>query len=342
MRESIALSVVVPCYNEEQVLPDLVRRLAEVCSGVGEVYEIVLVNDGSSDQTWQVMNGLAQAQSNLVLVNLSRNHGHQLALSAGLCVAIGERVLTIDADLQDPPELLPEMMAVMDRGADVVYAQRRRRPGDGMLKRIASTMFYRGLRIMTDIDVPQDTGDFRLMNRRVVDVLNAMPERRRFLRGMTSWIGFRQEPVFYDRDARAAGKSKYPFFKLLRLALDGVTSLSFKPLALAMYLGLGGVAIGLVLFGYVVVSLIIRSGETPTGWASLMAALIMFASLQLIVLGIIGEYLSQIHEQTKGRPIFVIDQVVRGREVTADRGSPSRRTQPRDHAHESPYPTAHD
>ncbi len=275
-------------------------------------YEIVLVNDGSTDRTWEVMYGLAQSRPGLILVNLSRNHGHQLALSAGLSVSRGQRVLTIDADLQDPPELLPELMQAMDDGADVAYARRRERPGDGRAKRIACNVFYRLLRMLTDVDVPLDAGDFRLMNRRVVDLLNRMPERRRFLRGMSAWVGFKQAPVYYDRDARAAGETKYPFFKLMRLALDGVTSLSVKPLAMASYLGVIGVGLGFLLILYIVLSLIIRPGQTPTGWASLMAVLVIFSSLQLIVLGIMGDYLGQIYEQTRGRPVFVIDEVVRG------------------------------
>jgi len=311
MNDCLALSVVAPCYNEQAVLPTFVERVTQVCEALNLPYEIVLVNDGSADDTWAIMNQLAQSCPALTLVNLSRNHGHQLALSAGLSIARGQRVLTIDADLQDPPELLGQMMQTMDDGADLVYAQRRQRPGDSMPKRIACNVFYRLLHKLTDVNVPLDTGDFRLLNRRIVDLLNQMPERRRFLRGMAAWIGFKQVPVHYDRDARAAGETKYPLFKLVRLAIDGVTSLSVKPLAIAGYLGVAGVGLAFVTLAYVVLSLILRPDQTPTGWASLTAIVTLFSSVQLIVLGVLGDYLGQIHEQIKGRPMFIIDQVIR-------------------------------
>ncbi len=227
-----AVSVVAPCFNEEDVLPLFLSRIGGVLDSLGGTSELVLVDDGSSDRTWEIIEKAAVEDPRVVGVRLMRNHGHQLALTAGLSVCRGERVLIIDADLQDPPELLPEMMALMDDGADVVYGQRRRREGDGMLKRATAAIFYRLIGRMTDVDIPCDTGDFRLITRRVLDLLIAMPERHRFVRGMVSWIGGKQVPLVYDRDARAAGESKYPFAKMVRFAADAITSFSMVPLRL--------------------------------------------------------------------------------------------------------------
>jgi dolichol-phosphate mannosyltransferase len=246
--ESPALSIVAPCYNEAAVLPEFHRRVTAVCQQLGRTFEIVLVDDGSADPTWQTMRELAASDSHLVLVKLTRNHGHQLALTAGLSVCQGERVLILDADLQDPPELLPLMLQVMDdRAAAVVYGQRRRRDGDGRLKRFTAALFYRLLNQLSDTPIPLDTGDFRLLKRRVLDVLQSMPERHRFLRGMVSWIGLRQEPFLYDRQPRRASQSKYSFGKMARFAGDALTSFSLRPLALALFLGLGLGVLGLLL-----------------------------------------------------------------------------------------------
>src|SRR5437899_5866486 len=210
-----ALSVVAPCFNEEGVLPEFVRRVGVVLDGLGITAEIVLVDDGSRDATWQVMTDAAAKDSRIVAVRLMRNHGHQLALTAGLSICRGERILIIDADLQDPPELLPEMMKLMDQmGADVVYGRRRQREGDSLFKRATAAAFYRLIGRMTDVEIPLDAGDFRLITRRVLDLLIAMPERHRFIRGMVAWIGGKQVPLVYDRKARVAGASKYPLAKM--------------------------------------------------------------------------------------------------------------------------------
>jgi dolichol-phosphate mannosyltransferase len=306
------LSVVVPCYNESEVLGELHDRLTAVCDGVGRSYEIVLVNDGSKDRTWPLMAELAERDPSVVAVNLARNHGHQLALSAGLSLCRGERVLIIDADLQDPPELLPEMLRIMDGGVDVVYGQRRSREGETALKLVTASLFYRLIEKLSDVPLPRDTGDFRLMSRRALNVLLDMPERHRFIRGMVSWIGFRQEPLLYDRRARAAGTTKYPIRKMLRLSADAITSFSTKPLALASWMGM---ACGLFATFLGVFTLISWFGwfgrPNVTGWTSLMAAIALLGSVQLLVLGVIGEYLGRLFEQSKGRPLFVIDRVIR-------------------------------
>ena len=304
------ISVVAPCYNEEKGLPELLRRVTAVCSDLGQTYELVLVNDGSQDGTWPVIVDLASRDPHIVGVNLSRNHGHQLALTAGLSVCRGSLILIIDADLQDPPELLPAMLRVMDdQEADVVYGQRRSRVGETSLKLWTASLFYRLIERLTDVPIPRDTGDFRLMSRRALDVLMAMPERHRFIRGMVSWIGFRQVPLLYDRQARFAGSTKYPFRKMFRFALDAITAFSIKPLLLASLVGVLTAFSSLSLGAYSVIAYF--RGSTITGWTSLMAVTTLLFSVQLLVLGIFGEYLGRMYEQIKGRPLFVIERVIR-------------------------------
>jgi dolichol-phosphate mannosyltransferase len=304
------LSVVVPCYNEEEVLPELHRRVRDVCTELGRPYEVILVNDGSRDRTWAVLAGLAAADPHVVAVNLSRNHGHQLALMAGLSLCRGARILILDADLQDPPELLPAMLRAMEQErADVVYGQRRSRAGETALKLATASLFYRLIERLADVSIPRDTGDFRLMTRRSLDVLLAMPERHRFTRGMVSWIGFRQVPMLYDRQPRLLGETKYPFRKMFRFALDAITAFSVKPLMLASLGGVASALLALALGAYSIIAYI--RGSTVVGWTSLMTVITFLSSVQLLVLGVIGEYLGRMYEQVKGRPLFIIDQVFR-------------------------------
>ena len=307
--DAVELSVVVPCYNEDEVLGALHRRLGAACEGLGASYEVVLVNDGSRDGTWQAMRALGADDPRLVLVNLSRNHGHQLALTAGLSVASGRRILIIDADLQDPPELLPEMMRIMDSGADVVYGRRRRREGEGPFKRATAALFYRLIERLTDVPIPRDTGDFRLMSRRALDVLLSFPERHRFIRGMVSWIGFRQVPIDYDRQPRHAGTTKYPLRKMVRFAIDAITAFSIRPLALASWAGIVAGLLACLLVVYSLASWL--RGSTVAGWTSLMAVIAILGSVQLVILGIMGEYLGRMYDESKRRPLFIIEQVVR-------------------------------
>lgn len=303
------LSVVVPCYNEADGLMELYDRVSRASEGVvGDAYELVLVNDGSRDSTWRIMRELSEADPHVVAVNLSRNHGHQLALTAGLQLCRGDRIFILDADLQDPPELLPEMMACMDRGVDVVFGQRTKREGETAFKKASASAFYRLFNWMVDIDLPRDTGDFRLMSRRALDVLNGMPEQHRFIRGMVSWIGLRQEALPYERAARFAGKTNYPLVKMIRLAMDAVTGFSVRPLRLASYVGiLTGIAT-LFLLGYVLAGHFL--GNTVPGWTSLAVVVLGLGSVQLFVLGVMGEYLGRLYLESKGRPLFVIDEVV--------------------------------
>lgn len=306
------LSVVVPCFNEAEVLPAFYERTVAVLrDAVGEDYEIVLVNDGSRDRTWQVIGDLAERDPRIVGVNLSRNFGHQLALTAGLDYAGGELVLILDADLQDPPELLPRMMALIDDGADVVYGQRTERFGETRFKVAMTYGFYRLLGRIANIDIPLDAGDFRLMRRRVVDALNAMPEQQRFVRGMVAWLGFTQVPLPYQRPARHAGKSKYSLVRLIRLALDGITSFSVWPLRLALFAGALFCLFAVLLLIYALLSWAFIA--SPPGWTSTMVAIALVGGVQLICVGLLSEYLGRVYMEVKRRPHFVVREI-RGRQ----------------------------
>lgn len=305
----LKLSVVVPCFNEEDGINELYRRVVAVCeSQVGDSYELVLVNDGSRDATWRLIGALSRNDRHVVGINLSRNHGHQLALSAGLQMCRGERVFILDADLQDPPELLPQMMARMDDGCDVVFGQRIKREGETAFKKATAFVFYRLLNRIVDIDIPRDTGDFRLMSRRAVNVLNSMPEHHRFIRGMVSWIGLRQEALPYERAARFAGETKYPLAKMIRFALDAITGFSIRPLRIASYSGLVFGFITLLLLAYVIINYF--AGHSVEGWTSLAVIVLALGSAQLFVAGVLGEYLGRLYIESKGRPLYVIQEVL--------------------------------
>ncbi|MDQ7978075.1 glycosyltransferase family 2 protein [Paraburkholderia sp. SARCC-3016] len=314
--DNVDLSIVVPCYNEEEGITELHRRVSDVCKGMNAgSYEIVLVNDGSRDRTWQFMLELQTQDSHIVAINLSRNFGHQLALTAGLQICTGRRVFVIDADLQDPPELLPAMMARMDAGIDVVYGQRIKREGESRFKKTSASAFYRLLDRLVDIDIPVDTGDFRLMSRRAVNALNAMPENHRFIRGMVSWIGLKQEAFPYERSARFAGETKYPLIKMLKFAVDAITGFSTKPLRIATYMGFFAAALSGALMLYVFVAWLLD--RSVPGWSSLAIIMLTMGSCQLVVVGILGEYLGRLYIETKGRPLFVIQEIVTTRSVGA-------------------------
>jgi polyisoprenyl-phosphate glycosyltransferase len=312
------LSVVVPCYNEESVLPELHRRLKAACQTVvGDSYELILVNDGSRDNTWALLTAITAENRHIVGVNLSRNMGHQLALTAGLSLSRGDRVLIIDADLQDPPELLPEMMAAMDRGADVVYGQRAERDGDGVFKRGTAYAFYRLLSALSEVEIPKDTGDFRLMDRKVVDALQGMPEQHRFIRGMVAWLGFNQVPIRYAREARFAGTTKYPFRKMARFAADAITGFSVSPLRLSSVLALVCFLLTGVLAAYVLYAWFALS--TVRGWTSLLLLFLLFSGAQLLVLGVIGEYVGRTYVESKRRPLFIVSEIATQASLLAER-----------------------
>jgi len=321
---SLQLSIVVPCHNEADNLDNLHARCsAAAASAVGDSYELVLVDDGSRDPTWQMLRGLAGRDPRVVALRLSRNFGHQLALSAGLAAARGARILIIDADLQDPPELLPRMMEAADQGADVVYGQRATRAGETWFKRATASIFYRILRRLTDVDIPADSGDFRLITRRVADLLAEMPEQHRFLRGMVSWIGMRQVAIAYDRDERRAGRTNYPLRRMLRLAVDAVTSFSIRPLRIASLIGLGFGALGLAGVAYVITGW--AAGATVPGWTSVMVVVLVLGGMQLAVIGILGEYLGRLYLETKRRPLYIVQEVLRAAPDDAPGPSPNDR-----------------
>jgi dolichol-phosphate mannosyltransferase len=308
---AVALSIVVPCYNEEEVLPELVRRATAAARDCfGDAFELILVDDGSKDRTQALIEEFAAADHCVRGVILSRNHGHQRALSAGLTFVRGERVFVIDADLQDPPELLRPMLDVLERGADVVYGQRRKREGETAAKKASAALFYRVLRYLTDVNIPVDTGDFRLMRRNVVDYFNAMPEDDRFVRGMISWLGFRQEPFPYDRAERLAGETKYPFRKMLRLAVDAITGFSIVPLRLATWTALVTTFLGTLMLLWVIVQRF--AGNTVSGWASVMVVVLVLSSVQLLTIGILGEYVGRLYLQSKQRPRYIVERLIAG------------------------------
>lgn len=306
---ALPLSIVVPCYNEEACLRELHVRLTRAAeAAVGAGYEIVLINDGSRDRTWEIMRELAAGDPRLVAVNLSRNHGHQLALTAGLDLCVGQRILIIDADLQDPPELLSDMMAEMSRQqADVVYAVRRARAGETAFKKGTAKLFYRTLSRLADIDIPRDTGDFRLMSRRALDALLSLQEQARFIRGMVAWIGFRQVPFLYDRAERYAGETGYPLGKMIRFALDAVTGFSTAPLRFASHVGLWLVAASALLLIYIAIGFL--SGSAVEGWTSLMLVVVVLGAVQMFVLGMIGEYLGRLYIEAKRRPLYIVQEI---------------------------------
>ncbi|MEM0942826.1 MAG: glycosyltransferase family 2 protein [Pseudomonadota bacterium] len=313
MDEAPALSVVIPCYNEEAVLDELRRRLVPVCEDqVGQDFEIVLVNDGSRDATAEILRRFHEEDPRFVAVLLSRNHGHQLALSAGLAACRGARILILDADLQDPPELLSQMWTEMDAGADVVYGKRAERQGETWFKKASAAAFYRLLDAMTDVKIPLDTGDFRLMSRKALDVLLAMPEQHRFIRGMVAWLGFRQVAVSYTRHERFAGETKYPLRKMVLFAIDALTAFSVVPLRMATWLGFAGAFLAVPFALYTLVGW--ASGNNVSGWTSLMLVVLVMGSIQLVVIGILGEYLGRLYVQSKNRPLFVVDEVLRAPE----------------------------
>ena len=302
------LSVVIPVYNEEETLRELHRRLT---AALPPDREIVLIDDGSTDGSWATLTELAATDPSLRLRRLSRNFGHQAAITAGLDAARGDAVVVMDADLQDPPEVIPELVARWREGFDVVYAVRASRSGESRFKLLTSKLFYRTLRWMAGSDIPADAGDFRLMSRRVVDALAAMPERARFLRGMTSWVGFRQTGVEYRRNPRYAGESKFPLRKMLRFAADGITSFSTVPVQIVTWLGFSLVAFCFVVLGWVIYTRFFTDQSAP-GWASLLAVVLLLGGVQLLSLGIIGQYVARIFDEAKQRPLYFVEESVDG------------------------------
>jgi glycosyltransferase involved in cell wall biosynthesis len=302
------VSLLIPVFNEAEALPFLLRELNQVLGQVNLNFEIIFINDGSTDQTLDLLKNISEKDRRIVVVDLSRNFGKEAALTAGLDICRGRAAIPVDADLQDPPDLIPELIAQWEKGYDVVNAVRRSRREDSRLKRYSAHVFYRALGQLSAINLPADTGDFRLLSRPVIDALKAMPERRRFMKGMFAWVGFKSTDVFYDRKARVAGKTTWNYFKLFNLAIEGITSFSSAPLRLAMYLGLGVACLSMT-YAAVVIFKTLVWGESVAGYPSLMVALLFLGAMQLICIGIIGEYLGRVYEESKGRPIYLVKSI---------------------------------
>ncbi len=300
------VSVVAPCFNEEDNLDALETRVMAACrEAVGDDFEIVLIDDGSRDRTWEMIRARAERNPHIRGLTLSRNFGHQIALSAGLDTCVGDWIFVIDADLQDPPELLGEMLRIARDGADVVYGKRRRRPGDSWIRQTTAAVFYRFLNWMSDIEIPTDAGDFRLMSRRVLDTLKSMPEQHRYIRGMVSWVGFKQVPYLYDRDERKAGVTGYNFRRLIKFGIDAIVGFSDQPLRLASHIGLLVMGLGVAVIVLLIYLWAFAQVEAP-GWISLMATVLFLGGLNLLFLGLIGEYVGRVFLQVKARPLYVV------------------------------------
>ncbi|WP_084312090.1 glycosyltransferase family 2 protein [Desulfobulbus elongatus] len=302
------LSIVIPCYNEEDVIGETINRLDMFCSALHDLEtELIFVDDGSQDNTYNILKKSFFKYNNIKIISLSRNFGHQIAATAGIDAANGDAVVLIDADLQDPPEVISQMIAKWREGYDVIYGVRVERQGESVFKLATAKSFYRFLNRLSDVPIPLDTGDFRLMSRRVVDALRAMPERDRFIRGMVSWVGFRQAALAYKRAERFAGKSKYPLRKMLRFAADGIVSFSIKPLRLSIGLGIFSAALALLGIIYVF-TVRLFSNNWVEGWAALMLAVLFTGGVQLISIGILGEYIGRIYGEIKKRPLYVVSE----------------------------------
>jgi polyisoprenyl-phosphate glycosyltransferase len=304
-------SLVIPVYNEESMIPELYRRVSAVMDGLDDTAELIFINDGSRDRTLELLRELHERDERVVYLGLARNFGHQIAVTAGLNYVRGKVIIVLDADLQDPPELIPEMLKLWQQGYQVVYAQRTKRIREGWFKRLCAYMFYRLLKQLASVDIPTDTGDFCLMDRQVVDLLNQMPERNRYIRGLRSWVGFNQTAIKFERDLRFAGEVKYTFTKSFALAVNGLVSFSSIPLRLSTYLGLFSAVAAIVMAILVLYWRIFTPHSTLTGFATIAIAIFFLGAVQLISIGILGEYIGRIYEEVKGRPLYTLAEVGR-------------------------------
>jgi len=302
-------SLIIPIYNEEETIAEMYRRVSSVMDRLDGTSELILVNDGSKDRSLVMLRELHNKDERVCYLSLARNFGHQVAVTAGLNFARGEAVIVLDADLQDPPELIPEMIELWQQDYQVVYAQRTKRLQESWFKRSTAFIFYRLLKLLADVDIPADTGDYCLMDRKVVDILNSMPERNRYIRGLRAWIGFRQTFVRFERDPRYAGQVKYTFSKSFSLALNSLVSFSRIPLRFSTYLGLFSAALSLFMAILVLYWRIHEAKSPVTGFATIMIAIFFLGSVQLIGIGILGEYIGRIYEEIKGRPLYTIAEV---------------------------------
>lgn len=305
------ISVVIPMYYEEDVANECYNRTKKVLNGLEDYdHEIIFVNDGSKDKTLPILKEIATKDEKAKVISFSRNFGHQAAVTAGLKFVTGDCILIIDSDMQDPPELLVDMLKLWEDGNEVIYAKRKTRKGESKFKLMTAKMFYKILNNLSDVEIPKDTGDFRLVDRKVVDVINSMPEHNKFLRGLFSWVGFKQKPIEYERQERFAGKTKYPLKKMLKLASDGIISFSTKPLKVIGGIGIASIFISFILLIYAILSYIFKWNNLASGWTSLMVAITFFAGVQLVSIWMISEYIARIYDDTKQRPEYIIDEKI--------------------------------
>ncbi len=302
-------SFLIPVYNEEETLPEMYRRIRPIMDRMEGPVELVLINDGSRDRSLEIMRDLRAQDPRICYLSLARNFGHQVAVTAGLNFVRGQAVVILDADLQDPPELIPEMIKLWKQGYHVVYGQRTQRRRESWFKRLTAYVFYRLLKRLADVDLPTDTGDFCLMDRQVIDTLNQMPERNRYIRGLRSWIGFRQTPIMFERDPRFAGEVKYTFTKSLALAINGLVSFSKVPLRISTYVGLFAAAIALLMVVLVLYWRLFEQDSSLTGYTTIIIAVFFLGAVQLVSIGILGEYIGRIYEEVKGRPLYTVAEV---------------------------------
>ncbi len=303
-------SLIIPIYNEEETLPQLYQRISAVMDCLEDPFELILIDDGSRDRSLNLMRDLQQKDNRVCYLSLARNFGHQIAVTAGLNFARGQAIIILDADLQDPPELIPEMVDKWQKGYQVVYAQRIQRRQEGWFKRFTAYVFYRLLKRLADINIPTDTGDFCLMDRQVADILNAMPERNRYIRGLRSWIGFRQTAIPFNRDPRFAGDVKYTFRKSFALAVNGLVSFSKVPLRISTYIGLLSALAALFMAILVLYWRLMEPTSPITGFTIIIVAIFFLGAVQLVSIGILGEYIGRIYEEVKGRPLYTLAEIV--------------------------------
>ena len=305
------ISVVIPMYYEEEVAQECYSKMTQVLLNIKDYdYEIICVNDGSKDKTLPILEKIAEEDKKVKVISFARNFGHQCAVTAGLKYVTGDSIVIIDEDLQDPPELIPEMLKLWEEGNEVIYGKRKTREGESKFKLLTAKMFYNTLNALSDVDIPKDTGDFRLVDRKVVDVINSLPEHNKFLRGLFSWVGFEQKAFEYERKERFAGKTKYPLKKMLKLASDGIIGFSSKPLKIVGGLGIITICISFIILIYAILSFAFKWNKLAPGWTSLMVATTFFSGVILISLWMIGEYISRIYDETKGRPQYIINKEI--------------------------------
>ena len=305
------ISVVVPMYYEEDVVDECYKRLTNVLKTLENYeYEIIFVNDGSKDKTLFLLEQIAKKVENIKILSFSRNFGHQAAVTAGQKEVTGDAVIIIDADLQDPPETICDMIKLWEQGYEVIYGKRKIRKGESVFKLLTAKMFYKTLNILSDVEIPKDTGDFRLVDRKVVDTINQMPEHNKFLRGLFSWVGYKQTAFEYERKERFAGKTKYPLRKMLKLASDGIIGFSTKPLKMVGFIGILSIIISIAILIYALISYAFNLNNLSAGWTSIMVTVTFFAGVQLLSIWVMSEYIGRIYDESKNRPQYIIDKKI--------------------------------